>query len=94
MKKVFLFLSVMLGACATTPTTWTDISGQGRGDGGLQMSSARCDMYAQQIADNYLQNNSPGACRTCGALAAITIINVKQNAYRTCMQAEGWTPNQ
>ena len=86
-------LMVMAGAAflvawpAAPQTVWNDVSGQGRGNGQLQMSDGQCQMYAQQQATNIVV---PPNCRQCAIISAASAIANKQAAYTNCMHAQGW----
>jgi len=76
-----------LAGCATT--AWNDLTGQGRGNGDLQMAEGQCEMEMQRAG--YLQASRSHASGRNGAmLNAASILLAEQNAYSSCMRANGW----
>ena len=71
-------------------TVWSDVSGQGRDSGQLQMADGQCQMYAQQQANQAAAQASSSSCRRCAALNVATILITRQNAYGNCMRSQGW----
>jgi hypothetical protein len=90
------FSAVCLTACETTPSTFSDITGQNRNSDLLQMISAQCWSGAQQAGQQYI-NNRPGAncvgqnsCAMSGLADGIMASNIRNDSYRNCMMANGW----
>ncbi len=90
MRILLPFALLALSACATAPQIWTDITGQNRPNGVLQMADGQCQMYSQQVADQTAASLAPAHSKWSGAANGIAIINARQDAYANCMRSLGW----
>jgi hypothetical protein len=67
----------------------------GRGQSDFNMASARCEMYARQVANQSINRAAisslvMGSGYLAGAQLGASIA-MRRN-YDTCLQAAGWTP--
>jgi hypothetical protein len=84
---VLLLVAIGIASCAT-PIVYWDLTGRGRGSDEFQTSTGRCQIYASQKASEA----NKAACYGCASLTVATVLLAQQNAFKSCMLAEGWGP--
>ncbi len=83
--RAALVVLSMLAGCA--PTTYADITGQGRGQAQFDMDQGYCNMVKQSVPMEAIQNGCYG---DCAAIVTTTNLMNLQNAFNNCMVSRGW----
>lgn len=87
-------LTLCIAGCQAT-TRYTDITGLNRGQAELNVASAKCEMYARQIANQTMGNAAVGSLvmgsnYLAGAQVGTSIAMTRN--YNTCLRSAGFMP--
>lgn len=94
-RSALPLLSVSLLCLAACQTRYQDVSGLNRGQTEFNIVSAKCQMYARQIANQTMGNAAIGSLvmggnYLAGAQFGASIAMTAN--YNNCMQASGFMP--